>query len=226
MNQICQLIGISVRTYYNILKDKRPFDPQNRSVPTNQLVLKREEHKLIDEIESHQFNNDCLTSADIRSLAEAMFQERTGIVRPFTRDWCHDFKERHKSEIEKTNAPCIDEARSSINPEFVEHYILQIERILQDPPPPCLVLNVDETGFSKRPEKGKIKNVFIKKGCPIKPFWRENSDIHHISLVTTITAACTAFRPLCLSTRKKMDSDIGGTFSNLGLVISKPKKDI
>ena len=41
--------------------------------------------------------------------------------------------------------------------------------------------------LSKRPKKGKIKNVFIKKGCPIKPFWRENSDIHHVSPISDAT---------------------------------------
>lgn len=212
VNQVCQLIGISLRVYYNTLKDKEPYDPKSRSPPTNQLLTKSEEQFLIDKIEKHQFDNDCLTSSDIRDLAETIFKQRTGIVKPFTRDWCHDFKERYKDEIEKTNAPSLDNERASISLDHVNRYISSIERILLDPPPPCLILNFDETGFSKRPEKGKIRKVFIKKGCPIKPFWRENSEIHHVSLVTTITAACTSLRPLCLSTRKKMDLDIGDTF--------------
>ena len=167
---------------------------------------------MIDEIEKHQFDNDCLTSSDIRDLAETIFKQRTGIVKPFMRDWCHDFKERYKDEIEKTKAPSLDNERASISLDHVNRYISSVERILLDHPPPCLILNFDETGFSKRPGKCKIRKVFIKKGCPIKPFWRENSEIHHISLVTTITAACTSLHPLCLSTRKKMDLDIGDIF--------------
>ena len=100
---------------------------------------------LIDEIEKHQFDNDCLTSSDIRDLAETIFKQRTGIVKPFTRDWCHDFKERYKDEIEKTNAPSLDNERASISLDHVNRYISSIERILLDPPPPCAILNFIET---------------------------------------------------------------------------------
>ncbi|KAK8844290.1 hypothetical protein M9Y10_024501 [Tritrichomonas musculus] len=172
-NQVCQLIGISLRAYYNTLKDKELYDPKSYSPPTNQFLTKSEEQFLINEIEKHQFDNDCLTSSDIRDLAETIFKQRTGIVKPFMRDWCHDFKERYKDEIEKTNAPSLENERASISLDHVNRYISSVERILLDPPPPCLILNFDETGFSKRPGKCKIRKVFIKKGCPIKPFHKE-----------------------------------------------------
>lgn len=93
VNQVCQLIGISLRAYFNTLKNKEPYDPKSRSPPTNHLLTKSEEQFLIDEIEKHQFDNDWLTSSDIRDLAETIFKQHTGIVKPFTRDWCHDFKD-------------------------------------------------------------------------------------------------------------------------------------
>ena len=213
VEQVCLLFGICFRTYYRILKDNVTHDAQTRSHPKNQLLLKNEEQILIDEIEKHQIDNDCLTSGDIRELAEEIYKQRTGISKPFTRDWCLHFKARHKDEIEKINAPCLENERASLSINEVNRYISEIERMLLNPPLPCLVLNFDETGFSKRPEKGIIKKVFIKKkSCNKKPFWRENSDIYHVSLVTTITAACKVLPPLCLSTRKKLDLDINGTF--------------
>ena len=43
VNQVCHLIGISLRAYYNTLKDKEPYDPKSVSPPTNQLLTKSEE---------------------------------------------------------------------------------------------------------------------------------------------------------------------------------------
>lgn len=53
----------------------------------------------------------------------------------------------------------------------------------------------------------KRKSVIISKSCSVRPYWSENQELHHISLVTCITAACIALRPLCLSCRARMDND-------------------
>ena len=143
VDQICKLFDISLRTYYNVLKDKLPMDAQKRSHPINQLLLESEEQILIEEIEKHQIDNDCLTSSDIRELAETIYKERTGIFKPFTKDWCHDFVQRHYDEIEKTRAPCLTNERAAINIDEVNRYIAEIERILLDPPLPFLLLNFD-----------------------------------------------------------------------------------
>lgn len=67
-----------------------------------------------------------------------------------------------KTRSKKTNAPCLEKERSSISPDYVEKYISAIERIMQDPSLPSLILNFDETVFSKRPEKGLKKAKFEK----------------------------------------------------------------
>lgn len=85
-------------------------------------------------------------------------------------------------------------------------------KFLQHHPNPLLFLNMDESGFGRRPEKGKRKSVLVSKKCQIHPFWRETTDAHHISLVMCVSAACSYLRPLLLSTRKRMDLDISDTF--------------
>ena len=53
-----------------------------------------------------------------------------------------------------------------------------------------------------------------KKKCKAEPFWREETEIHHISLVAAITAGCTYLRSLCLSPKKMLDENIIDTFFN------------
>ena len=153
VNNICALIDISLRTYYNVLKDKQPYDHKNRPPPSHQLLTKSEEEKLIMEIERHQIENDCLTGSDIRELAESLLKERTSVTKMFSRDWCHDFKQRHSDEIDKCKADCVDEKRASINSEHIESHIESIDRILADPPPPCLILNFDRNRFCQTARK-------------------------------------------------------------------------
>lgn len=212
VTNICKLLDISKRSYYNAINDVLVFDHLNCIPPSRQLLTNSEENFLITEILRHQIDKDCLTGQDIRDLAESLYEERTGLTRSFNRDWCRDFKTRNSDRIEKVKAGCLEDDRASIDPAQIERYILAIENMLQDPPPPELILNFDETGFSRRPQKGKRKSVFISKNCQVSPYWRENSELHHISLVTCITAACSSLRPLLLSTRIRMDKDISKTF--------------
>ena len=88
--------------------------------------------------------------------------------------------------ITKIKAACLDDDRSSIDIKEVERYINEIEEMMKDPPNPYLLINFDETGFGKRPEKGKRKNVYIYRNCSGTTYWRETKDQHHITLVACI----------------------------------------
>lgn len=214
IDKMSKILGISTRRYYRALAGKPVFDRSTQKPPTRQLLRSSEEDEIIEAIHYAQLHNSCLNGKDIRNLASDIFKRRTTLTHEFTRDWCHDFIRRHNDKISKTKADCLDNDRASINPAEVERYIADIERIMTNPPHPLLLLNFDETGFGKRPEKGKRKSVVVYNECKNLPYWREITELHHVSLVACITAACTSLRPLLLSTRKTLDQDINGTFFN------------
>ena len=58
------------------------------------------------------------------------------------------------------------------------------------------------------------KSMYVAKGCNLQPFFREQTDPHHISVVVGVNVACCEVTPLSLSTPKKMDSDIDDAFFN------------
>ena len=212
VRRLCEILNISTRRYYKVVNQQFSNTEKSISPPPNQLLTIEEEQTIIEHIRQAQINNDCLTGKDVRELASQLYQERTKDIRDFNRDWCWKFMKRHQDKIAKVSASSIEDNRAQIDPNEVERYIQEIEALIANPPIPQLLINFDETGFNKRPEKGKRKNVFVCKDCNANPYWREDTDLHHISLVTAITAACTSLRPLCLSTRKTFDEDIHNTF--------------
>ena len=208
---IVKLLGISNKSYYKAIRNEA-VESKIPIPPSRQLLTNDEEEKILSQIHSQQLQNDCWTGKDIRDAASLIYKERTGIDRSFSRDWLANFVARHEDFIKKVKAACIDDSRASINPNEVQKYINAIEEMMKNPPNPHLLINFDETGFGRRPDKGKRKNVFIYKNCNVEAFWREQVDLHHISLVAAISAACTSIRPLCLSPRKTMDPDLDDTF--------------
>lgn len=71
----------------------------------------------------------------------------------------HDFKNRHKDEIDKVSADSLEENRADISLDEVNRYIDEVEQMMKDPPNPFLLINFDEIGFGRRPEKGKKKSL-------------------------------------------------------------------
>lgn len=212
VNDICKIFNISIRKYYSEIKEDNKSKQFQPLPPSRKLLTNEEESILINKIKNYQINNNCLTGQEVRKKAEKLYFKRTNISRNFTRDWFHDFCKRHESKIKRIKASSLEEARSHIKPEEIEDYIKKIESLMQNPPNPLLLINFDETGFGKRPDKGKRKTILVSNSCNKTPYWQEIKDQHHISLVAAITAACTSLRPLLLSHRKTMDPDINGTF--------------
>lgn len=157
-------------------------------------------------------HNDCWTCAEIRDEASYIFFERTGEKRFFSLDRFFDFKNGHQEDIQNAKANCIDDLRANISIEKVEQYFTDIDEIIKDLPKPYLLINLDKMGFRKPPEKGKRKTLYISTKCDVEAFWLERTDLYHISLVAKITATCNSLMPLCLTTRKRTDSNFDDTF--------------
>lgn len=107
-------------------------------------------------------------------------------------------------KLKKTWKGSLDEQRANISIESVNEYIKQVEGIMADLPHPFLLINFDEIGFCRRPQRNKCKNFYVIKGCSIIPFCLERIDQYHISVVVAVSAACCNVTPLFLSPRKRL----------------------
>lgn len=163
VRSLIKLLGISNDAYYRAIRNIPISAPTVRILPSRLLLTPEEEQEIVRMIHEQQTQNDCWSSKDIRDFASSLFKEKTGEDRSFSREWFFDFKTRHKNEIEKIKACCVNDLRAEISIDEVERYFEEIEEMLQDPPIPPLLINFDETGFGRRPEKGKKKNSLCLK---------------------------------------------------------------
>ena len=209
---ITSLLSISNDRYYNAINGKEKHFPSPIPPPSQKLLSDLEEDEIIAQIHIQQMQNDCMDGRNIRSLATEILKRRTGEEKPFSRDWLMDFRNRHKNSIQKVSAESFDDDRGNINIDDVNRYINNIEEMMKNPPHPFLLINYDEIGFGRRPQKGKRKNVYISKNSCVKPFFREQTDSYHVSVVVAVTAACNDVTPLYLFPRKRFDDDLKDTF--------------
>lgn len=212
VRSIVKLLGICNDSYYKALNGTLLPSVKSTKPPPHMLLLIEEENSLIGFIREMQLQNNCMCGREIREKAAEIFKFRTQIDRIFTRDWLYDFRERHRNEIQKVYADCVDDDRAQISIDEVEQYFKSIEEMMLNPPHPFLLINMDETGFGRRADKGKRRRVYICTDVKNRPYWREKTDQYHISLVAAITAACTSLRSLCLSPRVTVDDDLNDTF--------------
>ena len=70
VNNICSILDILKRFYYNALKDKTAFDSSSRVPPSQQLLKDHEEELILLEIAHRQMPKDCMTGQDIRDIAK------------------------------------------------------------------------------------------------------------------------------------------------------------
>ena len=208
----CTAVGISTKTYYKDKKLNFLGEPPLEKAAPNQLLNKEEEKVILDRILECQLKSECMCGQDVRDLASELYKARTKVNRVFDRFWFRGFLRRYADIISKKKCPSVDDERGSLSREQIEKYIIDINAALEKVTDLRLVLNMDETGFGRRPEYGKRKSCVFVLNCDIEPVWRAKTESHHISWVACISAAGSYTRHLMLSTRKKLDPEVSKTF--------------
>lgn len=210
----CKAIGISTKTYYKMINhDDSDVDDLNKSCP-NQLLTDDEEQLILDEIGNSQKKCNCMRGKDVKEMAQKLYYIRTGEERSFGKDWFYRFLHRYDDIVGKMKATSVDEDRGSLSLDAINEYIIAIVNALKLVTDLRLVLNMDESGFGKRPDYKKRRSCVFLKNIEIPPMWRADTDNYHVSWVCCINAACSWTRHMFITTRKTMDPDFYATFLN------------
>ena len=212
INYCCTAVGISSKTYYKYKKLILTGEDLPEKTPPNQLLKPKEEESILQMILEAQLQSQCMCGADVRNIASEIYKTRTGIQHVFDRFWFRDFLRRHADVIAKKKCASVDDDRGSLDRAEIENYIHEISEALIDITDLRLVLNMDETGFGKRPDYGKRRSCIFNIKCPIEPVWRSSTDNYHISWVSCISAGATHTKPLLITTRVKLDDAATKTF--------------
>ena len=167
----------------------------------------------------------CMFQSHVRKKASNLFEGRTGMKKAFDRHWFYRLINRHQNTLRISKCPCLDDDRGELDWSSFETYISMVHEALSSLSDMRLLINMDETGFGKRPDKGKRKNCVYCIDCSTTPVWRADSDLHHISWVGAITGSCEMLRPFIISTRKTHDPEFHSTFgltSHIQRKVTKP----
>lgn len=116
---------------------------------------------------------------------------------------------KHSCTLSIQFVPSIDRNRTQVKKSQVIDYFTVLENAYSKMVNPLLVFNMDETGLSSRPEKGKIYRCVTHAESTFLPFKIETRDYRHISIVSTISLAGEVITPLTILTRKHWESEIG-----------------
>ena len=73
---------------------------------------------------------------------------------------------------------------------------------------PALILNMDETGCSSKPDKNTKSKCVVHSGSLIKPYFQEKDDYRQVSIVSTISLNGTSLKPLLIIPRKRYINEL------------------
>jgi hypothetical protein len=166
----------------------------------NMALTPTEEQTLIAWIEARQRNGDCPSPREVRDQASHFFKIRNKEERPLGRHWWRCFKLRHGGRIGLVPCTSQEPARNAVNSSAVNDYFAKVLDAISHCVSPFQILNMDESGVSARPFKGKQKKVVFVTDCPVAPRFQDIRDVSHVSIVGTISLGLKSLPPLLLTT--------------------------
>ena len=211
----CKILKISTKTYYKQISNAEVTiyeEGIDEHGSPRRVLLPDEEKFIINKIREQQMDSDCMTQKDIRKLAADLFTNRTGDTRTFDRFWFYRFIQKYEDVLKIRKCPSVDDERGNLEWDKFIVYFERIKSALPRLTDLRLLINMDESGFGTRPDKGKRKNCIFCSNCPTTPVWRAQTDPYHVSWVAAITANCDMLRPMFITTRKTQDPEFYSTF--------------
>jgi hypothetical protein len=159
---------------------------QKAGCAPNSLLLPEEEH-VIAWIGERQCQGDCCSPREVRDFAGDLFERRTRHERTFTREWWRGFRKRQSEELLVSVGAAKEAQRTEVTRNSVLAYFAELGNVLHAYVTPNQIMNMDETGLSMRPMKGKTRKLIYLKNCAVRPRFHEEKDVSHVLLVATVT---------------------------------------
>ena len=98
----------------------------------------------------------------------------------------------------------LEEDRGNVKAEEVFRFYKDLELVLNEIDDPRQLINIDEEGIGSPPNKGKRKKVVFLKSNPQKPYFKEETDDSHVSIVGAITRS-ERIKPLLILGKQDID---------------------
>lgn len=199
---LANMFNISESTVWRTLKNEGKTNDQNAKehYRNKALFTIQEENEIIEYISHRQEMGDCPTSEDVRIKAQKMYFEKTGENHSFSRSWWHEFKKRHADTIATGTVKSMEDVRNDPKPEDVQRYLADLLGVLPGLVSGKQIINMDETGFSVRANKGKKKKCVYIRNHRKPASFRDKPDANHVSMAATINLMGESLKPFLITT--------------------------
>ena len=174
------------------------------------LLTLKEEETIIEWLIKKQEDGDCPSSQQVRYYAQELYEKRTNQIRCFDKSWFYNFKNRHIQTIGIKKIVSKEEERQTIHVEKVYKYIANLLNAITSIKSSSQIINIDETGFSVRPNKDKAQKCVFIKTHRREPCWKEVRDANHVSFLASINLSGESLKPFFITkTEVKYDGILG-----------------
>lgn len=221
---LCYILRISTKTYYKILPiiEKGGEDIES-PMGRPPIVSEIEENALLKQLELQQLQGDCLSPRQAREWLENYIKEKGRSI-ILDRNWWFRFKTKNIEHFSVMKIHSLEFKRADVSRNDINNHFDKLGEAFKTLRAPSLTINMDESGFIKRPNKNSTKNCICMKKCCVPPTFRDEVDGNHVSIVASVTLSGKSLQPLLLSTTEKPPKEVTESVLHNDFLWMKTKK--
>ena len=178
---------------------EREEEPVKVFAGNHSTLTNEEEDAVIQWIVEAQRRFDCASIQDVLEYASNLLRKRDPRAEKLARPWWRSFKRRHKDEIEVKTIDSREFARTTVTAEQVHDYYARVLQALTQLRTPKQLVNMDETGFASRIDKGRKKKCVCSKVIPTPPRFQEEKQVAQLSVVVSLNLLGELLRPMFIT---------------------------
>ena len=160
----------------------REQEPAKVFSGNHSTLTTEEEDAVIQWIVEGQRRFDCPSIEEVLVYASSVLHTRDPQAEKLARTWWRSFKRRHSDEIEVKAIDSREFARTTVTPEQVHEYYGRVLQALTQLRTPKQLVNMDETGFASRIDKGRKKKCVCSKVILTPPRFQEEKQVSQLSV--------------------------------------------
>ena len=178
---------------------EREQEPAKVYSGNHSTLTTEEEDAVIQWIVEGQRRFDCPSIEEVLVYASSVLQTRDPQAEKLARTWWRSFKRRHSVEIEVKAIDSREFARTTVTPEQVHEYHGRVLQALTQLRTPKQLVNMDETGFASRIDKGRKKKCVCSKVILTPPRFQEEKQVSQLSVVVSVNLLGELLRPMFIT---------------------------
>lgn len=159
----------------------------------NSTLSFEEEETVLNWVAEKQQAFDCPSVKEVIERATDILRQRCPEAPQLDKSWWKSFKRRYADRLSTKYLDSREFARTKVSADEVFRYFGDVVRALEMIKHPKQVVNMDESGFSSRMEKGRRKKCVFRPDITVEPKFQEE---RHVSQLTHVAAVNLAGEPL------------------------------